>query len=90
MFRFYNETRVTVTDTAPSSPERLTATQAEDLTDGGDSTLHYHAEDRDRQNHTGTQTVDTISDFTASVLALASTVASSSSSGPLEAQIFGS
>lgn len=36
---------------------------ATDLTDGGDSTLHYHASDRDRSNHTGTQTASTISDF---------------------------
>jgi hypothetical protein len=36
---------------------------ATDLTDSGDSTLHYHASDRDRANHTGTQTVSTISDF---------------------------
>lgn len=36
---------------------------ATDLTDGGDSTLHYHSADRDRANHTGTQTAATISDF---------------------------
>lgn len=36
---------------------------ATDLTDGGDSTLHYHATDRSRANHTGTQTASTISDF---------------------------
>lgn len=36
---------------------------ATDLTDGGDSTLHYHASDRARSNHTGTQTASTISDF---------------------------
>lgn len=34
-----------------------------DLTDGGDSTLHYHASDRNRANHTGTQTSATISDL---------------------------
>lgn len=58
-----------------SSTERyhLTATQASavasfdsvkwtDLTDAGDSTLHYHATDRARANHTGTQTLATISD----------------------------
>lgn len=58
-----------------SSTERyhLTATQASavasfdsvkwtDLTDEGDSTLHYHAADRARANHTGTQTLATISD----------------------------
>lgn len=36
---------------------------ATDLTDAGDSTLHYHATDRSRANHTGTQTASTISDF---------------------------
>lgn len=38
----------------------LTAAQATDLTDAGDSTLHYHATDRDRANHTGTQTATTV------------------------------
>lgn len=46
-----------------SSYTHLTATNATDLTDGGDSTLHYHAADRNRSNHTGTQTASTISDF---------------------------
>lgn len=36
---------------------------ATDLTDAGDSILHYHATDRDRANHTGTQVASTISDF---------------------------
>ena len=36
------------------------------MTDGGDSTLHYHSSDRDRANHTGTQLLSTISDVTAS------------------------
>ena len=40
----------------------LTDVQKTDLTDGGESTLHYHASDRDRANHTGTQTLSTISD----------------------------
>ena len=38
---------------------------ATDLTDGGDSTLHYHSADRDRANHTGSQLLSTISDVTA-------------------------
>jgi hypothetical protein len=37
---------------------------ATDLTDGGDSTLHYHAADRARANHTGTQSADTVVDGT--------------------------
>lgn len=36
---------------------------ATDLTDAGDSSLHYHSADRNRANHTGTQTASTISDF---------------------------
>jgi hypothetical protein len=36
---------------------------ATDLTDAGDSILHYHATDRARANHTGTQAASTISDF---------------------------
>jgi len=38
-------------------------TNATDLTDAGDSALHFHSTDRDRSNHTGTQTASTISDF---------------------------
>jgi microcystin-dependent protein len=41
----------------------ISDTNATDLTDSGDSTLHYHASDRARANHTGTQTASTISDF---------------------------
>ena len=40
----------------------LTGGEKTDLTDGGDSTAHYHATDRSRANHTGTQTLSTISD----------------------------
>jgi hypothetical protein len=42
----------------------LTQINHTDLTDGGDSTLHFHASDRNRANHTGTQLSTTISDFT--------------------------
>lgn len=42
---------------------RITTTNLTDLTNSGDSTLHYHASDRARGNHTGTQTASTISDF---------------------------
>lgn len=41
----------------------LTGTQHTDLTDAGDSTLHFHSTDRSRANHTGTQTMSTISDL---------------------------
>lgn len=40
----------------------LTTVDKTDLTDAGDSTLHYHATDRARANHTGTQLLSTISD----------------------------
>ena len=33
----------------------LTSTEHTDLTDAGDSSLHYHSTDRNRANHTGTQ-----------------------------------
>ncbi len=42
---------------------------ATDLTDGGDTTLHFHSSDRNRANHTGTQTASTISDFQTAVSA---------------------
>ena len=38
----------------------ISDTNATDLTDSGDTTLHYHASDRDRTNHTGVQTISTI------------------------------
>lgn len=41
---------------------RITATHYTDLSDGGESTLHYHSSDRNRSNHTGTQLLSTISD----------------------------
>jgi len=46
-----------------SEVNNLSDTNVTDLTDGGDSTLHYHATDRARANHTGTQAASTISDF---------------------------
>lgn len=41
-----------------ASYTHLTSTQATDLTDAGDSTLHYHAADRLISNHTPTATND--------------------------------
>jgi hypothetical protein len=49
-------------DTEASFRALTTSDLPTDLTDGGDSTLHYHASDRDRANHTGTQSADTITD----------------------------
>ncbi len=40
----------------------LSQTDHTDLTDGGDSALHYHATDRNRTNHLGTQGWSTIFD----------------------------
>lgn len=48
---------------ASRGDNQFTSEQALDLTDGGNSTLHYHDSDRDRSNHTGVQTASTISDF---------------------------
>ena len=41
----------------------LTAAQYSALTGGADTALHFHASDRARANHTGTQLAATISDF---------------------------
>ena len=43
----------------------LSSGQKTDLTDGGDSTSHYHAADRNRANHTGTQPFSTITNLPA-------------------------
>lgn len=45
-----------------ASYTHLTAANHTDLTDAGDTTLHYHAADRARANHSGTQALSTISD----------------------------
>lgn len=47
----------------------ITAANLNTLDDGVDSTLHFHATDRARANHTGTQLASTISDFAATVRA---------------------
>jgi hypothetical protein len=47
----------------------ISDTNATDLTDEGDTSLHYHISDRSRANHTGTQTASTISDFDTAVQA---------------------
>jgi hypothetical protein len=58
-------------DTIESNAEvnNISDINATDLTDTGDTTLHYHATDRNRTNHTGTQLASTISDFGATVRA---------------------
>ena len=54
--------RYHVSATQAAAIAAFNATQWTDLTDGGTSALHYHANDRDRANHTGTQLLSTISD----------------------------
>lgn len=66
-------TRLVALEGGPSSDSTLTPAQAADLTDGGESSAHYHAADRSRANHTGTQPSSTISDFNGAVLSLIST-----------------
>lgn len=38
----------------------ISDTNVTDLTDNGDTTLHYHSSDRDRTNHTGVQAISTV------------------------------
>jgi len=45
----------------------ITVANLNSLDDGVNSTLHFHDSDRNRANHTGTQTASTISDFNTSV-----------------------
>ncbi len=62
---------------APTAHTHLLAAGATDVTisaanlntldDGVDTTLHFHAADRARANHTGSQTASTISDFSEAV-----------------------
>jgi len=48
---------------ASAEVNNISDINATDLTDAGDSALHYHSTDRARGNHTGTQPASTISDF---------------------------
>lgn len=57
-------------ETTTVQTDGLTASQRIDLTDGGDSTAHYHAADRDRANHTGTQPASTITGLQALIQSL--------------------
>lgn len=45
----------------------ITAANLNALDDGADTALHFHASDRDRANHTGSQLANTISDFSEAV-----------------------
>jgi hypothetical protein len=53
----------------------MTVANLNSLDDGVDSTLHFHASDRNRANHTGTQLAATISDFATAVAATAAVTA---------------
>ncbi len=82
----HNQLLATITDVT-MSVANLNA-----LDDGADTTLHFHASDRSRANHTGTQVSTTISDFAAaadarisaaSVNALSDVVISAPSAGQI-------
>jgi hypothetical protein len=45
----------------------MTAANLNSLDDGVDTSLHFHAADRARSNHTGTQVAATVSDFSEAV-----------------------
>ena len=57
---------------AGAEVNNISDANATSLTNGADNALHYHAADRNRANHTGTQTASTISNFNAEVTALKS------------------
>lgn len=54
--------RYHLTSSQASAIATFNNTSWTDLTDAGDSSLHYHSADRNRANHTGTQLLATISD----------------------------
>jgi len=60
---------------ASHSDTTATGSELNELTDGSDTTLHGHSNDRNRTNHTGTQTASTISDFDTEVSNNSSVVA---------------
>lgn len=70
-FEVSNITTATVQTVAvqDSSMTLLSTTDYTDLTDSGDSTLHFHSTDRARANHTGSQLAATISNFQTTVSA---------------------
>ena len=65
--------------------QHITSAVKTDLTDGGDTTLHYHATDRNRTNHTGTQLASTISDFASTVRSTVLTGLSTATSAVISA-----
>ena len=63
----------------------ISDSNATDLTDTTDTSLHYHSSDRDRSNHTGTQSASTITDFASNVLSTVLTGLSISTNGIISA-----
>jgi hypothetical protein len=61
--RSYAEVRADLNVEDGAEANNINDVNATDLTDGGETTLHYHAADRNRNNHTGTQLANTISNF---------------------------
>lgn len=70
LFNLYQHVKTLEGATTVTTGDGLTATQRADLTDSGDSSLHFHAADRSRSNHTGTQPASTISDLASAVQAV--------------------
>jgi hypothetical protein len=80
----HNHDHATLTNLDSAAHSHLTSVHKTDLTDGGDSVLHYHSADRARAGHTGTQLAATISDFdSAAVTANASAISSAISTHQL-------
>lgn len=69
--RFFTDIERTKLNSIESGAEinNISDANATDLTDNGDTLLHFHSADRNRANHTGTQLAATISDFAATVRA---------------------
>ena len=56
----HNHDHATLTNLNSTSYTHLSAVNATDLTDAGDTDLHYHSSDRNRANHTGSQAISTV------------------------------
>jgi hypothetical protein len=66
---------------AGAEVNNISDVNATDLTDAGDTTLHFHSTDRARANHTGTQAASTISDFDTEVSNNSSVTANTAKTG---------
>lgn len=79
-----NADHATLSNLDSAAYSHLSASNKAALVGGADTTLHFHATDRERGNHSGTQPAATISDFTSAVQAVIG-----QSSNVLESQVFG-